>query len=161
MTNSKLVELIDRLKSQLIGTWKGRGFSKYPTITDTAYSETWVFTADEFKPCIHYNQKTWYENETDQNGHTVFWDTGFILLKDADILLISSQAGGRQETYKLTSWDNNIYTFESIAFGNDPRMIRSQRTLTISDNSLSYELNMETLQNRSFENHLKAELKRA
>ncbi len=148
------------MKKALAGEWHGEGFSKYPTIDSTSYDEIWIFKPDDYKPCIHFDQKTWYKNDTDQNGQTVFWDTGFILLKENEILLISSQAGGRQETYRLTNHAALTYTFESISFANDPRMVKSQRILTISTQTLSYELNMETRENRKFENHLRAELKR-
>jgi len=151
--------VIELLKELLNGTWNGEGFSKYPTITPTAYRETWIFLPDKFKPCIHYDQKTWYENDTDQNGETVFWDTGFILLKEDEILLVSSQAGGRQETYVLSNYTENTFTFESQSFANDPRMVRSQRILKISTESLEYELNMEIHENGKFENHLQARLK--
>ncbi len=91
----------DEIKLLLKGEWKGEGFSKFPTIEDTNYTEVWRFTPDEDKDSIHYNQKTWYKNDTEKNGKTVFWDTGFILQKEDEILLVSAQVGGRTETYKM------------------------------------------------------------
>ena len=152
--------IIEELKYELPGVWKGTGYAKYPTIDPTAYDETWAFEADPIKPCIHYNQKTLYKNETAQNGETVFWDTGFILMQDDRILLVSSQAGGRQETYSLTDLHNGVYTFESDSFVNDPRMVRAQRIITLNQDNLEYDLNMETKENGQFENHLKATLHR-
>ena len=154
----EMINVFNSLKKNLKGTWTGEGFSKYPTIIDTPYTEEWTFLPDEFKNCIHYNQKTWYKNTSEQNEQTVFWDTGFILLKDNEILLVSSQAGGRQETYLLIEHSQNTYRFKSQLFGNDPKMVKSERILRINGDQLSYELNMETIENGTFENHLKGDL---
>ena len=152
-------KIFELLKQKLNGTWKGEGYAHYPTIVDTGYTEEWIFESDKFKPTIHYHQKTWYKNDSPQNGQTVFWDAGFILLKDDTILWVSSQAGGRQETCQLTDAESS-YVFQSLSFANDPRMVRSERILTVAGSSLTYELNMETRENGKFENHLRAQLTR-
>jgi len=150
----------DQLKSLLKGTWKGEGFAKFPTIEDTGYTETWTFKPDEDKNTIHYEQKTWYKNNTRDNGKTVFWDTGFILLKETHILLVSAQSGGRVETYRLSEYKGQTLIFDTIAIINDDKTIRSQRIIYLSGNILQYELNMATHQAAAFQNHLKASLKR-
>ena len=66
-----------------------------------------------------------------QNGHTVFWDTGFFILKDDKIILHSVQVGGRIERYQLLNNDGNIFTFDSLSIVEDPKAIRSQRIFTI------------------------------
>ena len=146
------------LKNLLKGTWKGEGFAKFPTIDDTAYTETWIFEPDETKDTIHYNQHTLYKNDTNKNGTTVFWDAGFILLSEDKILLASAQSGGRLETYDLSNVEGNTYTFDSRTLNNDIKTIRSQRVLHINSDTLKYELNMATKQAPEFQNHLKAEL---
>lgn len=148
------------IKLLLEGEWKGEGFAKFPTIQDTGYTEVLIFTPDRYKDSIHFNQKTWYKNDTDKNAKTVFWDTGFILLKETKILLVSAQVGGRIETYESEEFSNGKLTFNSIHIGNDPKTIRSQRIFNVNKNELHYELNMSTHQAGDFQNHLAASLRR-
>ncbi|NOW96059.1 heme-binding beta-barrel domain-containing protein [Mucilaginibacter sp. SG564] len=155
-----LKEIINRIKKLSVGDWMGEGFAKFPTIDDTAYTEVTVFIPDEHKDAILFNQKTWYKNNTSNNGQTVFWDTGFILLKENDILLHSVQVGGRMEQYKLTSYDNDHFVFDSVNIQVDPKTIHSQRIFTFEKDSITYELNMSTHQATEFQNHLKARLVR-
>ncbi len=148
------------LKKLLKGEWKGEGFAKFPTIEDTHYTEVWSFKPDEDRDSIHYNQKTWYKNNTEKNGQTVFWDTGFILSKVNKILLVIAQVSGRTETYELENYSFGKLIFNSANIDNDPKTIRSQRILRIGENELHYELNMSTHQADEFQNHLSASLKR-
>jgi len=147
------------MKSLFAGKWAGEGFAKFPTIDDTAYTEQLEFIPDEYKDAIFFRQKTWYRNNTEKNGHTVFWDTGFIILKEDKILLHSVQVGGRIETYELVQVENETFTFNSAAILNDPRSIRSQRVFTVSGGRFHYELNMAT-HAADFQNHLLADLER-
>jgi hypothetical protein len=149
-----------KMKTLFAGKWAGEGFAKFPTIDDTAYTEQLELVPDEYKDAICYQQKTWYKNDTEKNGHTVFWDTGFILLKDDKILLHSVQVGGRMETYELVQTENDTFTFNSSAILNDPRSIRSQRIFTVTDENFHYEMNMST-HAADFQNHLKANLVRS
>jgi hypothetical protein len=152
--------IIDHLKKLLSGKWDGEGFAKFPTIDDTAYTEETEFKPDEYKDSILFVQKTWYKNDTGKNGHTVFWDTGFILLREDQILLHSVQVGGRIEQYHLSDYGENRFTFNSSSILVDPKAMRSQRIFTITENAIHYEMNMATHQAPEFQNHLKAELKR-
>src|SRR6185437_2499165 len=157
--NSRMKELIAELKSLLAGHWEGEGFAKFPTIDDTAYTEKTEFIPDETKDAIFYNQQTWYRNDTPNNGHTVFWDCGFIILKEDKILLHSAQIGGRIEAYELTARTSERFTFETVAITEDPKATRTQRILTITNDRLHYEVNMATHE-APFQNHLVADLKR-
>jgi hypothetical protein len=151
---------IEQLKVLLAGKWGGEGFAKFPSITDTAYTEETEFKPDEYKDSIFFAQKTCYKNETENNGHTVFWDTGFILLKEDHILLHSVQVGGRIEQYHLTEHSGNTFIFDSSSILVDPKAMRSQRIFTIDTEWLHYEMNMATHQVPEFQNHLKGSLKR-
>jgi hypothetical protein len=153
-------DIIDQLKRLLAGKWTGEGFARFPTIDDTAYTEETEFKPDKDKDSIHFVQKTWYRNDTDKNGHTVFWDTGFILLHEDAILLHSVQVGGRIEQYRLSKYVDNRATFNSSAILVDPKAVRSQRIFTVTENAIHYEMNMATHQAPEFQNHLKADLKR-
>jgi hypothetical protein len=153
-------QVIDRLKRLLAGRWAGEGFAKFPTIDDTAYTEETEFRPDEYKDAIFFNQKSWYKNNTNKNGQTVFWDVGFILLKEDKVYLHSGQVGGRIEQYALTSFERDRFVFDSFSILVDPKALRSQRVLTIDADRIHYELNMATHQVPEFQNHLKAELRK-
>lgn len=150
----------NQLKSLLNGTWHGEGYAKFPTIEDTAYTEICSYEPDEEIDVLRFEQKTWYKNETPNNGRAVFWDTGFILLKETDILLISAQSGGRVETYRLNEIKDQRFVFDSININNDDKTIRSQRIIHVYNIYLDYELNMATRQATEFQNHLKGRLKK-
>lgn len=149
-----------KLNILLSGEWSGEGFAKFPTIQSTYYTEHWVFEPEPEKDVIHYDQKTHYKNNSETNGKTVFWDTGFLLLKEDKILWVSAQWGGRVETYELTAVINQQFTFESTLINNDLKTIRSQRILKPDVETLEYELNMSTRQATDFQNHLTARLKK-
>ncbi len=153
----KMQNVLAEMKRLFAGKWTGEGFAKFPTIDDTAYTEQLEFVSDEYKDAIFFNQKTWYKNDTEKNGHTVFWDAGFIFLKEDRIHLHSAQVGGRMEIYDLAGFEGNVYTFNSSPLSNDPKLIRSQRIFTIDDRTLSYQLNMGT-HAADFQNHLSAQL---
>jgi hypothetical protein len=153
-------ETLLKMKKLFVGKWVGEGFAKFPTIDDTAYTEQLEFIPDEYKDAIFFRQKTWYKNDTNKNGHTVFWDTGFIILKDDTIVLHSIQVGGRMETYQLVELANESFTFNSNFILQDPKATRSQRIFTVSADNFHYELNMAT-HAADFQNHLKADLKRS
>ena len=152
-------ETLLKMKKLFAGKWTGEGFAKFPTIDDTAYTEQLEFIPDEYKDAIFYRQKTWYKNNTENKGHTVFWDTGFILLKEDKIMLHSVQVGGRMEIYDLIQVVNETFTFNSSAILYDPKSTRSQRIFTIDGDNFYYEMNMAT-HAADFQNHLKADLKK-
>lgn len=156
---------INELKRILAGQWSGEGFAKFPTIDDTAYNEELEFIPDQWKDAIYYSQHTWYKNETEKNGQTVFWDAGFIILKEEKILMNSVQIGGRMEVLELVNVDlaqhinAGQYIFNSQSIQNDAKTIRSQRILSINGDLLHYELNMAT-HAADFQNHLSSDLRR-
>jgi hypothetical protein len=162
-TTLKMEVRFAEMKMLLEGEWRGEGMAKFPTIEDTQYTEVCIFTPDEDKDSIHFDQKTIYKNNTEKNGKTVFWDTGFILLKENKVLWVSAQVGGRTETYTMENYlggETTKIIFNSTHIDNDLKTIRSQRILNISKSELNYELNMSTLQAPEFQNHLFASLKR-
>ncbi len=153
-------EMLLKMKGLFAGKWAGEGFAKFPTIDDTAYTEQLEFIPDEYKDAIFYRQKTLYKNNTEQNGHTVFWDTGFIILKEDKIVLNSVQVGGRIESYELAESIDETFIFNSVAILNDPKSIRSQRIYKPGGENFHYEMNMAT-HDADFQNHLKAGLKKS
>jgi hypothetical protein len=153
-------ETLLTIKKLFAGKWVGEGFARYPTIADTFYTEHLEYIPDEFKDSVFYNQKTWYKNDTEKNGHTVFWDAGFIILKEDKILLHSVQVGGRIEMFELINAEKNHFTFNSISILQDPKTTSSQRIYTVDGDNFHYELNM-AIHTTGFQNHLRADLKRA
>jgi hypothetical protein len=150
-------DTLQGMKRLFAGKWDGEGFAKFPTIDDTAYTEQLEFIPDEYKDAIFFRQKTWYKNNTEKNGHTVFWDTGFIILKEDKIVLHSVQVGGRMEMLQLTLVNENVFTFNGTSILDDSKATRSQRIFTVKENNLHYELNMAT-HAADFQNHLTANL---
>src|SRR3954452_11807557 len=124
--------LFIELKAKLKGRWYGEGFAKYPTITSMKYFDELEFRPDENKDAIFFNQKSRYGNGTEKSGQTLFWDTGFIVLKEDKIFLVSAQSGARVETYQLTDHSENNFTFECIDIRNDPKTLRSQRVIKLN-----------------------------
>jgi nitrobindin-like protein len=156
MMNDRFIQI----KSLLKGEWAGEGFAKFPTIENTAYTEKWVFIPDEDQAAIYYDQKSKYVNTTENNGKTVFWDTGFILLKEDKILMVSAQIHGRTQTYTLEDHSSGKLIFNSLNTENDPKTIRSQWIITVGEDSLGYDFNLSTHQASDLQNHLSAALKR-
>ena len=153
-------DTMDTIKKLFAGKWAGEGFAKFPTIVHTAYTEQLECIPDEWKDVVFYQQKTWYNNDTEKNNHTVFWDAGFLILKEDKILLHSVQVGGRIEMYELVRVENNTFTFNSTSIFEDAKTLRSQRVFTVDGDRLHHELNMAT-HDADFQNHLTADLKRA
>jgi len=152
-------EIFLEIKRMFTGKWSGEGFARFPTIDDTAYTEQLEFIPDQYKDAIFFNQKTWYKNNTAKNGHTVFWDSGFIILKSDEILLHSVQIGGRMETLELFYAVDQTFRFNSTSVLHDAKAIQSQRIFIVSENNFHYELNMATHE-AIFQNHLSADLKK-
>jgi hypothetical protein len=159
MNNMKDIFL--KLREALTGQWEGEGIAQYPTIDKTAYTEKVIFVPDQHKDAVFFEQKTLYKNDTEKNGQTAFWDTGFILLRGDKILLVSSQIGGRQETYEYMETEAEGFTFNSISIANDLKQtIMSQRVFIPAVNELNYMLSMASNGN-TFQNHLAARLRRS
>lgn len=154
---------IDEL-SYLIGTWKGDGIAKFPTIKTTEYVEKLVFSTNYDFPVLHYEQKTWIKGESGLYDKPIFWETGFIIKKEEKIYeLCSVQKSGRVEV--LTGILNEEkrgfnLSFKSKIISNDDNMIKSGREFHVSKNILRYELWMSTKQNENYELHLNAALEK-
>ncbi len=148
-----------KMKQLFAGKWQGEGFAQFPTIAATAYTEQLEWIPDSFKDALFFQQKTFYRNNTERNGQTVFWDTGFIILKEEKVLLQSVQSGGRMEEYELVDVVGQVFTFNSFSIVNDSKSTRSQRIFRVGNDDFHYELNM-ALQGVAFQNHLVADLKR-
>ena len=146
----------------LTGKWRGFGMAVYPNIIPVSYSELLTCDYDKHKDLLSYSQFTQY-TDPERNGRTLHMESGFIRKSDSGVVELSnSQNNGRVEVMMLDDTDllaENIHlVFRSKLFGNDPRMIISQREFIYSDNKLSYEMKMSTMKNTELTTHLKCEL---
>lgn len=163
LNNPAKMDDIDKLKI-FIGTWEGSGEASYPSITNARYFELLVFDYDDDKSIITYTQSTKYSGGENE-GTTLHKESGFILKsRTGGIDLSNSQGNGRVEVLKLmeyTEEKNAIrIVFRSKCFGNDERMIETERIYQLKDDSLFYEMKMSTDRNFGMKTHLKAQLKR-
>jgi len=148
----------------LLGKWEGTGEAMYPSITQAGYFETLVFEYDVDKNIILYKQSTKYSGG-EKDGTTLHKESGFILeSRTGGIDLSNSQGNGRVEVLKLSEYteENNAIriVFSSKCFGNDERMIETERIYEVKGEVLSYEMKMSTTRNYGMRTHLKAELKK-
>lgn len=128
----------------LDGTWCGRGSGGYPTLEPFAYNETHSFSYDPAYPIIHFVQQV--RLLPDQASH---WESGFIrILPDGRLEMNNAQDNGRVEVLHgeiVADLASDLHlVFESTAFANDPRMIRTVRTIIVTGNSLHYTMHMAT-----------------
>jgi len=150
---------VSALVSALIGTWEGNGTGDYPTIEPFTYREETTFSARGDHPALLYEQRTW--RQTSDGEVVSHWETGFLRLSsDHSATMINAQ-GGRAETM-IGTWQrrNNKWRIEltSTAYAGDKRTVKSTRTLTFDDVSLTYEMLMETTATGSMSLHLTADL---
>ena len=149
----------------LRGKWKGKGIAQYPTIQSVEYLEELFFQMNDEFPVLHYEQKTWIQNNNGLFEKPIFWESGFIIEKENSVFeLCNVQKSGRMEILKgsLISTSKNHFEilFKSTNIFNDERMIKSGRKFTFSEKEISYELYMSTNNNAGFDQHLEALLKK-
>lgn len=153
--------------SALLGTWKGEGNGKFPTITAFDYTEECIFTSNDWEPMIHFEQKTWVKSTDETNGNPLHWESGFIRpIEDGSVEISNAQNGGRVEVLKGTI-DESAYfegilllKLESILFGNDPRLVQTTRKYELQKNTLSYLIEMATARTPNRQQHLEARLEK-
>lgn len=151
------------LLSQLAGSWRGSGEGSYPTIERFEYEEILQFEFEPAYPLIHYEQRTRL-----RDGEASHWESGFLRwLEDGSIEISNAQDGGRVEVLRGTLTPGEAeghFTLElsSNTFGNDPRLVRTRRTIIFSDDRLEYRMEMSThtTDTPRLLQHLEATLKR-
>ena len=147
----------------LIGEWSGTGRGEFPTIEPFEYLETIRFSSDG-RPFIHYEQKTKRRSMGQTDYIPSHWESGFIrLLPNGKVELVNVQGGGRLErlTGSLEQTETGmILRLQSTAFLNDPRMLKTSRTIILEGDSLHYILEMHTTVIPQRAQHLEARLNR-
>src|SRR5215510_11265717 len=153
--------------SALVGTWKGEGRGRFPTIESFNYFEECVFSSNDSEPIIHFEQKTWVKSTDATNGRPLHWESGFIrAIEDGSVEISNAQNGGRVEVLRGTI-DEAAYLegivllkLESVLFGNDPRLVQTTRRYELDKDTLIYSIEMATNRTPKREQHLEAKLAR-
>ena len=154
---------IHHLFTLLEGTWIGEGQGGYSTINSFEYREMLSFTRRDDKS-LAYEQRTQKHLEG-QTGYIIsHWENGFIrVLESGELELVNVQSGGRGEALIgaiETNGDVIQIHFTSKMIMNDPRMISSMRVFELEEDTLRYELEMQTKETGQLSQHLKIELSR-
>jgi len=154
--------MIEKL-SAFEGIWEGKGVAAFPTIVRTEYLEELKFGFFGDEESILFEQKTWLiENE--KKGKPLHWESGFITAyADGTFELFNAQNSKRVEILKCEAMEvsDNVINLKLVSkyFGNDDRMVRTERNYIVNGNSLKYEMKMATQNTPEFQIHLAAELK--
>lgn len=146
----------------LAGKWRGFGLAVYPDIIPVSYSEELTCEYDRFKDLLFYTQLTKY-TDLEKEGRTLHMESGFIKKSESGVIELSNaQNNGRVEVMMLDEFDllteNIQLVFRSKIFGNDPRMIITERRYDYINGKISYEMKMSTLKNPELTTHLTGEL---
>lgn len=150
----------------LVGTWRGTGRGRFPTIDDFRYREQLEFTAHATEPHLHYEQRTWLVADGADDGQPSHWESGFLLVQeDGGIELLNAQESGRVEVlagglYALAGGAHEL-RLASVVHAHDPRVRATSRVLTLGNDELAYEVQMATDQVAARQVHLEARLLRA
>ncbi|MGA9293410.1 MAG: FABP family protein [Ignavibacteriaceae bacterium] len=149
----------------LLGRWNGYGVAQYPTIKKEDYFEELIFSHNEESSFLHYEQKTWIKNEKGKFEQPIFWETGFLITLEVEnsFELCNAQKSGRIEVLsgKLSHTNGiNFIDFKSKNFANDEKLIDTSRKFRFTDKELNYELWMSIKNNKNFDIHLKANLRK-
>ena len=152
-----------RVLDRVEGTWRGDGSGYFPTIEAFDYRETLTFVRRD-EATIFYEQRT----EKRLRGQTAFltshWESGFLrALESGSLELTNAQSGGRSEVLMgaIELTDRIIrLNFVSKVLTNDERMVASMRTFEIENDTLRYQMKMQTTRVAELTPHLEAILRR-
>ena len=148
----------------LAGTWTGKGCGYYPTIPSFEYTETLSMTYDPARDLIHYEQRTDKRYAGQVANVPSHWESGFMrVIAPAVVELTNAQSGGRLEvlTGTIAQVDDYwIIDLESKQIANDPRVLKTQRRMTVSQTTLTYTMDMHTDRVDTLTAHLEAILQR-
>lgn len=153
----------NQLFALLEGTWEGEGRGQYPTINSFDYRETLIFTRRDDKS-LAYDQRAQKRYDGQTEYLVSHWENGFIRILEKDELeLVNTQSSGRNEvlvgTIEMLDTLIRIH-FVSKALGNNSRVVSSARIFELENDTLRYEMEMQTTQVNQLTHHLKIALQR-
>ena len=142
----------------LVGTWRGRGNGRYPTIEPFEYVEEAVFTPGPGKPFIAYRQRT-RRAGADEPLHS---ESGYIRPGGPDgVELIIAQPTGIVEVHTGEIGRDEV-CFRSEDVRLSPTAVevsRVERRISVGGDTMRYRLWMAAV-GQPFQIHLEAELTR-
>ena len=142
----------------LVGTWKGPGSGRYPTIEPFDYVEEAVFTPGPGKPFIAYRQRT----RRAGGGEPLHSESGYIRPGGTDgVELVIAQPTGIVEVHTGEIGSNQV-RFRSREVRLSPTAVevsRVERCITVDGDTMRYRLWMAAV-SQPFQVHLEAELSR-
>ena len=152
----------DTLFSHLLGRWVGTGKGYFPTISPFFYRETLIFTQRDAQT-LFFDQRTEQRPEHSEIYVTSHWESGYIqILESGKLQLINSQSSGRSEVLigRVTNTAPLQARFESKSQTNDQRMMATARLFTVTPDTLTYQMQMQTTAVPQLTPHLEAVLHR-
>ncbi len=142
----------------LVGTWKGRGNGRYPTIEPFEYVEEAVFTPGPGKPFIAYRQRT----RRAGGGEPLHSESGYIRPGGMDgAEMVIAQPTGIVEVH-TGEIDSNQVCFRSRDVRLSPTAVevsQVERRIKVVGDVMQYRLWMAAV-GQPFQLHLEAELTR-
>lgn len=142
----------------LVGTWRGRGNGRYPTIEPFEYVEEAIFTPGPGKPFIAYRQRT----RRASGGEPLHSESGYIRPGGADgAELVIAQPTGIVEVHTGEIGSNQVH-FRSTDVRRSPTAVevsRVERSIRVVGDAMRYRLWMAAV-GQPFQVHLEAELAR-
>ena len=142
----------------LLGTWRGEGAGRYPTIASFGYREEATFWHSG-KPWLGYLQKTWHVD----SGAPLHSEAGYWRPQaDGRIEVILSHANGVIEIEEGTIGENRLeMATTSIAASTTAKDVAGlARVIEWTGDTLTYSLEM-AFEKQPLQNHLSATLRRA
>ncbi|MEX1005321.1 MAG: FABP family protein [Acidimicrobiia bacterium] len=139
----------------LIGTWRGEGSGRYPTIAPFDYLEEISFVPGPGKPFLAYSQRTWRAGSNDP----LHSESGFLrALGSEEVELVISQPTGIVEVHVGTVRDTTV-TLQGSAFTTPTArpVSATTRVIEVAAGTLRYELAMEAV-DQPLQHHLSATL---
>ncbi len=146
----------------LEGTWNGEGRGYFPGVTSFDTRVTLIFTRRDEKT-LAYEQRAQKRYDGQTEWLESHWESGFIRSIENDELELTSAQIGRVEVLlgSIESMDamSRIH-FVSKTITNDPRMMSSARTFELKNDTLRYEMEMQTTKVNQSTPHLNISLQR-
>lgn len=148
----------------LLGTWRGEGRGRFPTIEAFRYLEETKFSENAGEMIVHFEQKSWLLDENDEIVKPLHWESGFFIpTEDGQIDILNAQNSRRVEVLRGECGPANdgwILKTRSVLHGYDPRMMETTREFEVTGDVLRYKISMATDKVGEIQPHLEAELKK-
>jgi hypothetical protein len=141
----------------LIGTWRGSGSGRYPTIEPFDYDEEISFVPGPGKPFLAYVQRTWRTGSREP----LHSECGFLRALGSDgVELVIAQPTGIVEVHVGSVRDGTV-TLQGSAFTTPAArsVSATTREIEVTAGTLRYELAMEAV-GQPLQHHLAAVLMR-